>query len=680
MKNSRRAPTATAWRIRAVWRSGRRAGSFGGRRAPASPPPRPRPPPPPRGWRAARVGSSPSSKNDTRWLLAVRHGQYDRPDRGSASLQFWRQGRTAGRGGRIPEAVKAVDDRTEELARGAPDGRPEALGAGRGDVVLGRYRLIRRLGAGGFGVVWLAHDQRLDRVVAVKRIAVHDAAAGTRAQREAKAAARLAHPAIVALYESRRDAGAVYLVSELVRGRTLGDLMADGALSDRDVLAVGVALCDALAHAHARGVVHRDVKPGNVMVPDRAADAAGVAKLTDFGVARIAGEDVLTRTGDVVGTLAYMAPEQAEGREAGAEADLYALGLVLYEALAGVNPVRGRGAASTARRVGAGLPPLGRIRRDLPLDLCAAVDRAVLPRPEQRGTLADLRATLTVALPDAGDEAGTIAGAPLEGLGETPMPRSPVRPLARLVAGAAAGALTTGAMAWLGPVPPLPPAAAGAIAAGVVAVLPRAGWLALAGALAAWLAGARLDGVAALVLAAALPTALLLRRGGALWSAPAVAPLLGIAGLAGAWPALAGQVARPWHRLALGALGAWWLALAEALADDRLGLGPPAEAASGWQPVADRAVDNVLVPIVTNGALLVAALWALAALVLPVVVRGRVFALDLAGATVWAAALGSATQAVAPGMRGLVAGAVAAGGLAIGARASRGEATARSAS
>ena len=174
-------------------------------------------------------------------------------------------------------------------------------------------------------------------------------------------------------------------------GRTLGELMEEGALSDRDVLRVGVALCDALAHAHGRGVVHRDVKPGNVMVPDRPHDGAGVAKLTDFGVARIAGEDVLTRTGDVVGTLAYMAPEQAEGREAGAEADLYALALVLYEALAGVNPVRGRGAASTARRVGARLPALGRLRRDLPLDLCGAIDRAVLPRPEQRGTLADLR-------------------------------------------------------------------------------------------------------------------------------------------------------------------------------------------------------------------------------------------------------------------------------------------------
>src|SRR3954454_2344778 len=185
--------------------------------------------------------------------------------------QFLRQGMAAGRRRRIGEAVRTADDRNEELeqatlqaATGAVADGPDG---GGGALVLDRYRLLRRLGAGGFGVVWLAHDERLDRAVAVKRIATHDAAAGTRAEREAKAAARLAHPGIVALYESGRDDGAVYLVSELVRGRTLGELMDDGALSDRDVLRVGVALCEALAHAHGRGVVHRDVKPGNVMVP-----------------------------------------------------------------------------------------------------------------------------------------------------------------------------------------------------------------------------------------------------------------------------------------------------------------------------------------------------------------------------------------------------------------------------
>jgi len=575
--------------------------------------------------------------------------------------------------------VRTADDRTEELDAPSETTRVRVMDRdGEGPrLVLDRYRLLRRLGAGGFGVVWLAHDERLDRVVAVKRIATHDAAAGTRAEREAKAAARLQHPGIVALYESGRDDGAVYLVSELVRGRTLGALLEEGALSDRDVVRVGVALCDALGHAHGRGVVHRDVKPGNIMVPDRPHDGAGVAKLTDFGVARIAGEDVLTRTGDVVGTLAYMAPEQAEGRDAGAEADLYALALVLYEALAGVNPVRGRGAGSTARRVGARLPALGRLRRDLPLDLCGAIDRAVLPRPEQRGTIEDLRLALALALPGVGDEAGTIAGSPLEGIAEAAVPRARTRPVARVLAAVAAGALVTAAVAWLGPAPPLPPAAAGAAAAASVAVLPRVGWLALAAALATWLVAEQRPGTALLVAVAAVPTAAVLRRGGPLWSAPAIAPVLGLAGLSGAWPALAGQAARPWHRLALGAMGALWLVLAEAVAGERLATGPPRDMGD-WQRSTQHAWTHVLVPIVTNGALLVAALWALAALALPYLVRGRVFALDLVGATVWAAALGSATQAVAPEMRGLVAGAVAAGGLAVAARASRGEARSRS--
>jgi hypothetical protein len=559
-----------------------------------------------------------------------------------------------------------------------------------GEVVLDRYRLVRRLGAGGFGVVWLAHDERLDRAVAVKRIVMHDEATAARAEREAIAAARLSHPGIVALYEAGRDDEAVYLVSELVRGRTLAQLIQEGELSDRDVLRLGIALCDALAHAHGRGVIHRDVKPGNVIVPDRPQEGAGVAKLTDFGIARMVGDDALTLTGDVVGTLAYMAPEQAEGRAVDAGADLYALALVLYEALSGVNPVRGRGAASTARRVGARLPALGRLRRDLDPELCAALDRALLPRAEQRGTLRDLRAALAEALPGADDDHGTIAGSPLEGIGRTAVPRPPVRPRARAVAGLGAGVLVAAGLAWLGPEPPVAPLGGGALAAVAVAALPRLGWLGAAAGLGAWLlsATAGLGGVAALLAAAVLPTVLLLRGAPALWSAPAGAGALGAAGLAGAWPALAGQAARPWHRAALGVLGFWWLALAEALTGHRLALGPAPGSAprAAWEASAGDALQHAVWPVLTGGALAIGALWAAAAVLLPVLVRGRAFALDLVGATAWAAGLGSATQAIAaaltwphpPGatlsMRGLVAGAVAAGGLAVAARASRGEA------
>ena len=183
-------------------------------------------------------------------------------------------------------------------------------------LAMGRYRLGARLGAGGFGTVYAARDERLGRPVAVKVVP----AEGTdpeRAQREARAVARLDHEGIVALFDAGEEDGCRYLVSELVEGRTLAQLEADGALSDRDVLRIGLALTDALAHAHDRGVIHRDVKPQNVIVPDDAGSRRGAAKLTDFGVAHLTGEDALTRTGDVVGTLAYMAPEQASGARRG---------------------------------------------------------------------------------------------------------------------------------------------------------------------------------------------------------------------------------------------------------------------------------------------------------------------------------------------------------------------------
>ena len=225
---------------------------------------------------------------------------------------------------------------------------PGQLPSSPGALVLERYRLERRLGSGGFGTVWLAHDETLGAVRRREGRPPAGGPTGPRAEREALAAARLNHPGIVALYEAGADEHAHYLVSELVEGATLHDLMREGAMSDRDVVRVGLALCDALAHAHDRGVIHRDVKPQNVVVPETAESAAGIAKLTDFGVARLVGDDALTRTGDVIGTLAYMAPEQAEGELVDAEADLYALGVVLYEALSGSNPVRAGGAAATA--------------------------------------------------------------------------------------------------------------------------------------------------------------------------------------------------------------------------------------------------------------------------------------------------------------------------------------------
>ena len=552
-------------------------------------------------------------------------------------------------------------------------------------LVLDRYRLERKLGSGGFGTVWLAHDEKLDRMVAVKRIGVEDPSIATRAEREAKAAARLSHPSIVALYESQAAEDAVFLVSELVRGRTLRQLLDDGELSDRDVLLIGVALCDALAHAHGRGVVHRDVKPANVLVPDD----GGVAKLTDFGIARLLGEDALTRTGDVVGTLAYMAPEQAEGQPAGEPADLYALALVLYEALSGTNPVRGRTPAATVRRVGVRLPALGRLRRDLPLDLCDALDRAVQPDPKARGTVKQLKAVLKAHVEDVGDEAGTVEASALEplGLGLAREPRAPLADVAprgpwsrRGVAAALAFVLVTAATATLGPPVPFAPAVLGAATALVVGAFPRAGWAASALAVLAWLLADGRTGDAVVLAAAAAPVVPLLRRAAPGWlSVPAAAPGLGALALAGAFPALAGQARRAADRAVLGALGAWWLLLAEPVAGTDLLFGPAPDTLPRDQfgTSAGVAVEHVLAPAVTGGALALAALWAAAAVVLPFLVRGRLLGLDLLAAAAWATGLGVGTQALAdalgwaPSPTGVVAGAVVAGILAVLAAASR---------
>ena len=180
--------------------------------------------------------------------------------------------------------------RLPTLGRSTAEHRDPASPGDDGPRVLGRYRLARRLGTGAFGTVWLARDERLGREVAVKIVARDRVSVG-RFEREAKAAAQLAHPGIVTLYEAAIDDDGAYLVSELVRGATLGELLDHGRLSDRDVVAIGIALCDALAHAHAHGVVHRDIKPSNVLVPEQPSTQAELAKLTDFGVARVIGDE-----------------------------------------------------------------------------------------------------------------------------------------------------------------------------------------------------------------------------------------------------------------------------------------------------------------------------------------------------------------------------------------------------
>jgi hypothetical protein len=544
---------------------------------------------------------------------------------------------------------------------------PESAKA-QAPIVLDRYTLRKRLGAGAFGTVWQAHDDRLDREVAVK-IVQREKVVGGRFQREARAAARLAHPGIVTLYEAGADDHGAYLVSELVRGVTLDDLLTAGRLSDRDVVEIGIALCEALAHAHAQGVVHRDVKPSNVLIPDRPASAAQIAKLTDFGVARVIGGDTLTRTGDVIGTAAYMAPEQAEGLEAGAPADLYALALVLYEALTGINPVRAGTAARRARRLGAHLPPLRRQRRELPRELARAIDLALRPRPRERGTIDEFRAALIASLAAVGNEPGVVAAPfraerrPPKLVFEEPEP-APEPPVSdesalevmtaapawpeRALAAAAGAGLAAWLTAHVLASTPAAPAAAALITAALLLVLPRIGWIA---ALALFVTAALAQdraGAAIVVGLAALVPVLLVPLAGTAWPLASGAPALGALGLAGAWPALAARAHGIVRRAVLGATGWVWLLLASPLADKGLYVHelPGTPLASVWAASPYETVHHVLGPVLSTGVLAPAALWALAAAALPYLVSGRMLVLDIVRVVIWAAVLVSGTGAV----------------------------------
>jgi eukaryotic-like serine/threonine-protein kinase len=554
------------------------------------------------------------------------------------------------------------------------DPRPAARDAG--PVVLGRYGLRRRLGSGAFGTVWLARDERLDRDVAVKIVPRERISEG-RFEREARAAAQLSHPGIVTLYEAAIDDEGAYLVSELVRGDTLAVALEDGRLSDRDIVRIGSALCDALAHAHAHGVVHRDIKPSNVLLPDAPTSDAGLVKLTDFGVARLIGEDRLTLTGDVIGTAAYMAPEQAEGRVAGVEADLYSLALVLYEALTGFNPVATAPVAQRARRLAVHLPPLRRQRRDLPRELGQGIDLALRPRARERGTVGELARALSMSLIQVGDAPGVVASPwpkrtraarsrddlPDESRWrdrlssdwtrerdrqaaepERPEP-TPSDPWPARAAAAAASAILA---AWLAShvfAPyALAPAAAAVVAALAVAALPRLGWVALALLGAGILVAQGRAGGALVLLCAGLLPVVLLPRSPTTWPLSAAAPALGAISLAGAWPAIAARAVTPWRRAVLGITGWVWLAVASALTDadlyaPRSAATPPA---SAWMTSLQQAADHVLTPLVSSGMIACALVWGAAAVVLPLLVTRRPFPVALVLVTAWSAMVVSA--------------------------------------
>lgn len=206
---------------------------------------------------------------------------------------------------------------------------------------LGRFELVERLGVGGFGTVWKARDKELDRTVAIKipRQAGMSAEDQEKFFREARAAAQLRHPGIVSVHEVGRDGESIYIVSDFVRGVTLGDWLSGQPVTSRETVELCAKVADALHHAHQQGVVHRDLKPANIMI-----DGDGQPHLMDFGLARReAGEVTVTMDGQVIGTPAYMSPEQAEGEGHSADrrSDVYSLGVILFQLLTGELPFRG---------------------------------------------------------------------------------------------------------------------------------------------------------------------------------------------------------------------------------------------------------------------------------------------------------------------------------------------------
>jgi serine/threonine protein kinase len=250
--------------------------------------------------------------------------------------------------------------------------------------IVDRYRLIEQLGRGGMGRVYRAHDELLDRPVAVKLIyddAVRDREIQHACAVEARAAARLNHPGIVRVLDSGFDDGHCYVVMSLADGRTLAEIVREaGRLSVDRALDVAIQVADALAAAHAEGVIHCDVKPGNLLV-----DATGRVRLVDFGIARVASSTT-GLTGELLqGSAQYVAPEQIEGAPVDARTDLYGLGTVLYEMLAGQTPFGGGSIASVlARRLVNDPPSLRDTNPDVPVHLERLILRALDRNPDRR--------------------------------------------------------------------------------------------------------------------------------------------------------------------------------------------------------------------------------------------------------------------------------------------------------
>ncbi|MBW3594023.1 MAG: protein kinase [Actinobacteria bacterium] len=252
------------------------------------------------------------------------------------------------------------------------------------EVLADRYRIDRQIGIGGMGTVFSAADERLQRNVAVKILKEElssDPRFVERFRREARSAAALSHPNIASVFDYGEDSGRYFIVMELVEGRDLARVIREeGPFDAARATAFTAQIARALGHAHAGGLIHRDIKPHNVIVMDD-----DRVKVTDFGIARATGESTLTATGTVLGTAQYVSPEQASGETPGPPADVYSLGIVLFEMLTGAVPFTGDSPISVAlRHVRDDVPPPSTIDPSVPKELDEIVARATAKQPDQR--------------------------------------------------------------------------------------------------------------------------------------------------------------------------------------------------------------------------------------------------------------------------------------------------------
>ncbi|HEV7771303.1 MAG TPA: protein kinase [Solirubrobacterales bacterium] len=293
-----------------------------------------------------------------------------------------------------------------------------------GTVLSGRYKLEAKLGSGGMSTVYLARDRTLDRAVAVKvmhREMSEQADQLERFRQEARAVAKLSHPNVVAVIDAGEDGGFPYIVFEYVEGETLKQRIARiGALDPQEALAYAIEIARGLTVAHGRSMVHRDIKPQNVLI-----DAEGRAKLTDFGISRQLEQDGMTATGRVLGTTDYVAPEQAMGHPADLRSDIYSLGVVLYEMLVGAVPFQADSQVGVAmKHVNEDLPDVQRQRPEVSAAAALVVERATAKDPHDRyQQVGEMIDDLSTALEVEAARAGSTTGEATSVLDAVPPPQ-----------------------------------------------------------------------------------------------------------------------------------------------------------------------------------------------------------------------------------------------------------------